>query len=114
LDKTIRGIETEETKTKRLIKAAAKRNDMDACKILSKEILRARKVKNRVYTSKAQLNSLVLMMQQQLATIKVTGSLEKSADIMALVNKMVKLPEISNTMQELSKEMLKVRCIKDA
>ena len=108
LEKTIRGIDTEEVKTKRLIKASAKRNDMDSCKLLSKEILRARKVKDRLYTSKAQLNSLVLAMQQQMATLKVAGSLQKSSEVMGLVNKLVKLPEISQSMMELSKEMTKV------
>ena len=107
----MRGIESEEVKTKRLIKTAAKRNDLASCKLLSLEIVRARKSKDRIHTSKAQLNSLVLMMQQQVATVKVSGALEKSSEIMTLVNRLVKLPEISATMQEMSREMLKVRVL---
>jgi charged multivesicular body protein 3 len=76
--------------------------------MLSKEILRARKAKDRMFTSKAQLNSLLLLIQQQVATVKVAGSLQKSAEVMSIVNTLVKLPEISLTMQEMSKEMIKV------
>jgi charged multivesicular body protein 3 len=65
LDKQLRGIDTEETKVKRTIKAAAKRNDTASCKILAKEIIRSRKAKDRIHTSKAQLNSLSMQLQQQ-------------------------------------------------
>jgi charged multivesicular body protein 3 len=71
LDKQIRGIETEEVKVKRNIKQAAKRKDTASCKLLAKEILRSRKAKDRLYTSKAQLNSLVMQLQQQIG-----GSIE--------------------------------------
>ena len=38
----------------------------------------------------------------------MAGTLKKSTDIMKMVNQLVKLPEISQTMQEMSKEMMKV------
>jgi charged multivesicular body protein 3 len=108
LDKTIRSIEQEQQKAKKLIKQAAKRNDMKSCQILAKEVVKSRKAKDRIVTSKAQLNSLVMNMQQQLAVIKVTGALEKSTVVMKMVNTLVKLPELSKNMQEMSKEMMKV------
>jgi charged multivesicular body protein 3 len=43
-----------------------------------------------------------------IATVKVAGSLQKSTEIMKTVNSLVKLPEISNAMMELSEEMTKV------
>ncbi|KAJ7665550.1 hypothetical protein B0H17DRAFT_292010 [Mycena rosella] len=43
--------------------------------------------------------------------IKVTGSLQKSTEIMKLSNALIKLPQISQTMREMSMEMTKVcRC----
>ncbi|KAJ3107188.1 Charged multivesicular body protein 3 [Phlyctochytrium planicorne] len=113
LDKQLRGIEAEEIKVKRNIKLAAKRKDTASCKILAKEIVRSRKAKDRIHTSKAQLNSLVMQLQQQLATAKVTGSLKTSTDIMKLVNNLVKLPEIHKTMQEMSMEMMKAGIISE-
>jgi len=41
--------------------------------------------------------------------IKVTGSLQKSTEIMKLSNALIKLPQISQTMREMSMEMTKVR-----
>lgn len=113
LDKTVRGIDSEEVKTKRLIKAAAKRGDKASCALLSKEIIRARKAKDRIITSKATLNSLILSIQQQVATAKVANALGKSSEIMSLVNSLVKLPEISSSIQELSKEMVKAGIIEE-
>lgn len=41
--------------------------------------------------------------------IKVTGSLQKSTEIMKLSNALIKLPQISQTMREMSMEMTRVR-----
>jgi len=41
--------------------------------------------------------------------IKVTGSLQKSTEIMKLSNALIKLPQISQVMREMSMEMTKVR-----
>ena len=38
LDKTLRGIEQEQVKAKKLIKQAAKRNDIASCKMMAKEV----------------------------------------------------------------------------
>lgn len=40
--------------------------------------------------------------------VKVTGSLQKSTEIMKLSNSLVKLPQISAVMREMSMEMTKV------
>jgi charged multivesicular body protein 3 len=114
LDKTIRSIDQEQVKAKKLIKQAAKRNDMKSCQVLAKEIVKSGRAKDRIITSKAQLNSLVMNMQQQLAVVKVTGALEKSTEVMKLVNKLCRLPELSQNMQEMSKEMMKVTYIDKA
>lgn len=42
------------------------------------------------------------------AMIKVTGSLQKSTEIMKLSSALIKLPQISQVMREMSMEMTKV------
>lgn len=42
------------------------------------------------------------------ATARAVGHLQKSTEVMTLVNKLMKAPQIAATMQELSKEMMKV------
>lgn len=113
LDRQIRAIQREEEKTKRMLKDAAKRGDTDVCRVLAKEIVSARKSVNRIHTSKAHLNSVQLSMNHQLALLKVSGSLERSTEVMQSMQNLVKVPEIARTMQDLSKEMMKAGIIEE-
>lgn len=92
----------------RTIKDSAKKGDVDSCRILSKEVIRAKKAVNKLHASKARLNSVEMSMKNQLATLRISGSLQKSTEVMKYMQELVKLPEIRATMQELSKEMMKV------
>lgn len=113
MDRQIRSIQREEEKVKRSLKEAAKKNDKDTCTILAKEVIRARKAITRIYTSKAHLSSVQLQMKNQLATLRVAGSLQKSTEVMAAMQRLVRLPEIGSVMQELSKEMMKAGIIEE-
>jgi len=44
-----------------------------------------------------------------IAMVKVTGAFQKSSEIMKVTNQLVKLPQLSATMREMSMEMMKVR-----
>lgn len=59
-------IKVEEDKVTRSIKDAAKKGQKDVCSILAKEIVRSRKAVNKIYASKAQLNSVEMSMKNQL------------------------------------------------
>ncbi|KAG0140853.1 hypothetical protein CROQUDRAFT_664611 [Cronartium quercuum f. sp. fusiforme G11] len=107
LDREIRAIETAQNKVKIHLKQLAAKNDLKNCKMLAKEIVRSNKQKDRLFTSKARLNSIRMQLQHQLATLKITGTLQKSTEIMKLSNSLIKLPELTKTMQEMSKEMMK-------
>lgn len=113
LDRQVRAIQREEEKIKRSLKDAAKKGDKDVCKILAKEIIRARKTCNKLYTSKAHMNSVSLQMKNQLATIRVAGSVSKSTEVMQAMQSLVKVPEVAATMRELSKEMMKAGIIEE-
>ncbi|XP_034178898.1 vacuolar protein sorting 24 [Osmia lignaria lignaria] len=113
LDRQVRAIQREEEKIKRSLKEAAKKGDKDVCKILAKEIIRARKTCNKIYTSKAHLNSISLQMKNQLATIRVAGSVSKSTEVMQAMQSLVRVPEVAATMRELSKEMMKAGIIEE-
>ena len=130
------GIQREEAKVKLSVKAAAKRGDLGNAKTLAKELVRSRKAVNRMHTSKATMNSVVMQMENQLgvfsclasihmhaptavterhsihvmaAQVKMTGSMAKSSQVMAHMNRLVKVGDIAQTMQEMQKEMMKVR-----
>lgn len=90
---------------KQSLKQAAKRGDKDVCLVLAKEIVNARRAVNRINTSKAQLNSVSLHMNQQAANLRVAGVMEKSAEVMRAMHSLVRVHEIADVMRDLSKEM---------
>lgn len=129
-------IEREEMKIKREIKAAAKRGDMSSakyvfyltlrafcpinylvcvltCRTLAREIVRSRKAKERLYNTKAQLNSVSLHLQQNLATYKLAGCIQKSAEVMKLMNNLIRLPQLNQVMMTMAREMEKAGLIEE-
>lgn len=113
LDRQIRQIQREEDKLKRSLKEAAAKNDKEICTILAKEIVRSRKAVNKIHASKATINSVQLQMKNQLATVRIAGALQKSTDVMQAMHALVKLPEISQTMREMSMEMTKAGILEE-
>ncbi|KAG8139752.1 putative Charged multivesicular body protein [Naja naja] len=108
IDRQIRDIQREEEKVKRSIKDAAKKGQKDVCIVLAKEMIRSRKAVSKLYASRAHMNSVLMGMKNQLAVLRVAGSLQKSTEVMKAMQNLVKIPEIQATMRELSKEMMKV------
>lgn len=79
----------------------------------AKELLRVRKHEQRVATSKATLDSVRMQVEEAFAMRKIEGSIKASVGIMKDVNMLVKLPEISGTMRELSQELVKAGIIEE-
>ncbi|KAJ8262488.1 hypothetical protein GJAV_G00167030 [Gymnothorax javanicus] len=113
IDRQIRDIQREQDKVKRSIKTAAKSGQRDVCVVLAKEMVQSKRAVNKLYTSKAHMNSVLLSMKNQLAALHVAGSLQKSTDVMKAMQNLVKIPEIQATMRELSKEMMKAGIIEE-
>lgn len=113
LDRQIRSIQREEEKIKQSLKIAAKKNEVDVCKVLAKEIVQARKAVNRIYTAKANIKSCEMNMKNQAAMLRVSGAMEKSSEVMKAMQALIKIPEIQQTMQEMSKEMMKAGLIEE-
>jgi len=89
------------------VKQLASKGDTVSARILAKEVVRSNKQKDRLSVSKARLGSISNQLAQQMAMVKVTGSLQKSTEIMKLSNQLVRLPQISQAMREMSMEMTK-------
>lgn len=98
---------------KKSIKDAAKKGQTDVAKILAKELIQSRKAVSKMYASKAQMNSVVMSMQQQLSMMRMSGSIQRSTEVMAAMRNLIKLPEIQASMMELSKEMTKAGLIEE-
>ncbi len=113
VDRQIREITREMNKIEAQIKQHARLNEMDAARILACEVVRTRKAIEKLHMTKTQLNSVGLSIQQSMATMRVAGHLAKSGEVMEHMNSLIKLPEIRQSMQDMSKEMAKMGFIEE-
>jgi len=113
LDRQIHAIEREEQKTILLIKTAAKKNETESCKILAKGLVQSKKQKARIYSSKAQMNSVIMQIKNQVAQMKLMGSIQSSTEVMKVMSGLMRVPEMQKTMTEMSREMMKMGIIEE-
>jgi charged multivesicular body protein 3 len=66
-----------------------------------------------LHTSKAQLQSVHMQVNEAFAVRKIEGSIKASTGIMKEVNTLVRLPELMGTMRELSQELVKAGIIEE-
>jgi len=107
LDREMRQLDIATNKARTSVKQLATKGDIKSARILAREVVRSDKQKDRLSVSKARLGSIGTQLSQQMAMVKVTGSLQKSTEIMKLSNALIKLPQISQSMREMSMEMTK-------
>ncbi|KAF5390635.1 hypothetical protein D9757_002754 [Collybiopsis confluens] len=113
LDRDMRQLEAETAKARKSVKQLAKKGDVKSARVLAREVVRSQRQKDRLSVSKARLGSIGMQLQQQLAMANVTGSLQKSTEIMRLSNSLVRLPQISQSMREMSMEMTKAGILEE-
>lgn len=75
--------------------------------------MRIRRQTSRLTTSRAQLQSVGMQVNEAFSVRKIQGSLQKSTGIMKDVNTLVRLPELSSTMHQLSTELVKAGIIEE-
>lgn len=81
--------------------------------MFARELIRARKQGARLQTSKAQLQSIQMQVNERFAERKIHGSIKSSTIVMKDVNSLVRLPELTATMRELSAELMKAGIIEE-
>ncbi|CAN0343995.1 unnamed protein product, partial [Laminaria digitata] len=115
LERQITTLERAEKKVQKDIKTMAKEGarNQKAIRLLAKELVMSRNAKNRMYEGKAQLHSVQMQLQNQLALIKVTGVIKKSTEIMAAIGDLVKIPELQANMFQLATEMEKAGLVEE-
>ncbi|RMZ69199.1 snf7 family [Pyrenophora seminiperda CCB06] len=122
LDRDIAQLKLTEQKTKSLIQQSSKRAQRNPSmakqanqdvRIFARELIRVRKQNNRLMTSKAQLNSVQMQVNEAFSVRKIEGSIKASTGIMKDVNSLVRLPELTGTMRELSSELMKAGIIEE-
>ncbi|KAI2463209.1 hypothetical protein F4781DRAFT_417413 [Annulohypoxylon bovei var. microspora] len=122
LDRDISQVKQVELKTKNLIIAADRRAQRSPAQArqaqreardFARELIRARRTSGRLVTSKAQLSSVQMQVNEAFAVRKIEGSIRASVAVMKDVNTLVKLPQLAGTMRELSLELMKAGVIEE-
>lgn len=107
LSKSLNELSSLKAKTQQLIKQAAKQNDIKTVRLYAKELYHVNKQYNRMYTSKAQLQSVGMKIEECFQMNKLQDKMAQSAVLMRDVNSLVRLPQLRGTMIELEKELVK-------
>jgi charged multivesicular body protein 3 len=86
---------------------------MSSAKVLARELVKSRKAKSRLHQSKANISGISMQLTQQASMYKMQKTLGKSAQIMAMMNQVVKLPALQKVMMAMSREMEKAGLIEE-
>ena len=122
LDRDIAQLKALDIKTKQFIVSASKRAQRNPSqakqatletRTFARELIRIRKQSSRLTTSKAQLQSVQMQVNEAFSVRKIEGSLKASTGIMRDVNTLVRLPELTGTMRQLSMELVKAGIIEE-
>lgn len=122
LDRDMSQLKLLEQKTKQYILQSSKRGQKQPSqakqaaaetRTFARELVRIRKQSSRLATSKAQLQSVQMQVNEAFSVRKIEGSLKASTGIMKAVNSLVRLPELMGTMRELSQELVKAGIIEE-
>ena len=82
MDREVRGIEREEKKLQKEIRKLAKQGHMGAIKSLARELVASKKAKERLWTCKANMNSVKMQMRSNLSMLKMSKAVKSSTKVM--------------------------------
>ncbi|CAE7755132.1 chmp3 [Symbiodinium pilosum] len=112
LDRSIRKIEQEEDKIRKDIQTMAKQGgDPKSIQMLAKSLVRSNKAKDRLYTSRSIMQSAVAELETTAATMRLSDSMSKSAEVMKQMNSLVKIPEMEESISSMKREMMRAGLI---
>ncbi|KAJ3135213.1 Charged multivesicular body protein 2A [Physocladia obscura] len=111
LNKAVRDLDRErtklETQEKKLIvdiKKMAKNNQMNACKIMAKDLVRTRRYIQKFYQMRTQLQAVGLRIQTMSSNQAMADAMKGVTKAMRSMNKAVNLPELTKIMMDFEKE----------
>jgi len=111
LDRTIRELDRERTKLqaqdKKLVadmKKMARQNQMEAVRIMARDLVRTRKYINQFYQMKAEMQAVSLRLQTMKSTQTMTNCMKGCTKAMMGMNRQMNLPAMRRVMMEFEKQ----------
>lgn len=112
IERGIRKIEREEEKMKKKIKDDAKAGrDTQAIAIQAKSLVRSQKATNRLWTVRTNLMAAENEVKTIAASMRLSDSMKKSTEVLQQMNTLVNIPELQESMRDMSREMMKAGMI---
>eukprot|EP00440_Ansanella_granifera_P074184 gb/GFBE01080502.1/.p1 GENE.gb/GFBE01080502.1/~~gb/GFBE01080502.1/.p1 ORF type:complete len:231 (+),score=72.21 gb/GFBE01080502.1/:1-693(+) len=115
MERSIRKVEQEEEKIKKDIKVMAAKpgSDPKNIQLLAKSLVRSGKAKARLYTSRSIMQSAVAELESTAATMRLSDSMSKSAQVMKQMNSLVRIPEMEESISTMRREMMRAGLIEE-
>ena len=113
IDREIRAIERQESKTVMELKTALKADRSSVAHILAKELVRSKHAKQQMYITKASLNSIALQLQSQLGMNKVAKHIRLGNEAMVQMNAAMNIGKVSEDIRSMAKEMMRAGIIQE-
>ena len=81
--------------------------------MLAVGLSKSAKTKTQILMSKAQMNSVSNELRNQLSTLRIAGAMQASSAVMETMSNMICVPEMMETMRDMSVEMEKMGLIQE-
>ncbi|KAI9287312.1 SNF7 family protein [Umbelopsis sp. AD052] len=104
LDRERIKLEQQEKKLIADIKKSAKANQMNACKVMAKDLVRTRRYIQKFYQMKTQLQAVSLRIQTLRSTQQMSEAMKGATKAMASMNRRMNLPQIQKIMMDFERE----------
>ncbi|XP_064293653.1 charged multivesicular body protein 2a [Phalacrocorax carbo] len=104
LDRERQKLETQEKKIIVDIKKMAKQGQMDAVKIMAKDLVRTRRYVKKFITMRANVQAVSLKIQTLKSNNSMAQAMKGVTKAMATMNRQLKLPQIQKIMMEFEKQ----------
>eukprot|EP00049_Salpingoeca_infusionum_P017521 m.353288 g.353288 ORF g.353288 m.353288 type:complete len:275 (+) comp16721_c0_seq1:449-1273(+) len=104
LDRERTGLERQERKTLQDIKKAAKAGQVDAAKIMAKDVVRTRRFQKKMILMKTQIQAVSLKIQTLKATNSMARAMAGVTKAMRRMNQSMNLPSLMQVMAEFEKQ----------
>lgn len=104
LDRERQKLEQQEKKVIADIKKAAKANQMNACKVMAKDLVRTRRYVQKFYNMKTQLQAVGLRIQTLRSNQQMAEAMKGATKAMKSMNQTMNLPAIQHIMMDFERE----------
>ncbi|GET89797.1 hypothetical protein, conserved [Leishmania tarentolae] len=104
LDRERNKLSTQERKIMMEMKKMAKQDQVDAVRIMARDLVRTRKYNQKMYRMRTQIQGVSLRMQTMQSSAQMADAMKGVAKAMRSMNKKMNIPEMQKIMREFEKQ----------